>query len=114
MSISSTSSVSGIQAAFGMLGVSAHNIANVNTNGFKKQTSTLHEGENGGVTHTVGKSTDPGTLFQDGSGNMVESSNVDISEEIVSQIGAKHYLTANLNALKVANDVQKSLLDILV
>lgn len=108
------SSVSGIKAAFGIMGVSSHNTANLNTNGFKKQTSNLHEEIKGGVTHTIGKNTEPGAMYLDTDGNMVESSNVDIAEEVGSRIGAKHLLTANLNALKVADEMQKSLLDILL
>lgn len=114
MSLSSMSLVSGIKAAFGIMGVSSHNTANLNTNEFKKQTSNLHEEINGGVTHTVGKNTEPGTMYLDADGNMVESSNVDIAEEVGSRIGAKNLLTANLNALKVADEMQKSLLDILL
>ncbi len=114
MSLSSMSSVSGIKAAFGILGVSSHNTANLNTNGFKKQTSSLHEEINGGVSHTVGKNTARGSMYLDADGNMVESSNVDISEEVASRVDAKHLLSANLNALKVADEIQKSLIDILV
>lgn len=114
MSISSMSSIAGIKAAFGIMGVSSHNTANLNTNGFKKQTSNLHEETSGGVSHTVGKNTEPGAMYMDADGNMVESSNVDIAEETVSRIGAKHLLTANLKALKVADEMQKSLLDILL
>ena len=114
MSLSSMSSISGIKAAFGIMGVSSHNTANLNTNGFKKQTSNLHEEINGGVTHTVGKNTEPGAMYPDADGNMVESSNVDVAEEAGSHVGAKHLLSANLNALKVADEMQKSLIDILL
>ncbi|MEK7852198.1 MAG: flagellar basal body rod C-terminal domain-containing protein [Planctomycetota bacterium] len=114
MSLSSMSSVSGIKAAFGIMGVSSHNTANLNTNGFKKQTSNLHEEINGGVTHTVGRNTEPGSMYPDADGNMVESSNVDVAEEAGSRIGAKNLLTANLKALKVADEMQKSLIDILL
>jgi flagellar basal-body rod protein FlgC len=114
MSLSSMSSVSGIKAAFGIMGVSSHNTANLNTNGFKKQTSNLHEEITGEVTHTVGKNTEPGTMYLDADGNMVESSNVDVAEEAGSRIGAQNLLSANLNALRVADEMQKSLLDILL
>ncbi len=49
MSISFSSSVSCIQAAFAMLNVSAHNTANLNTDGFKKQLVNLSEDSTGGV-----------------------------------------------------------------
>lgn len=112
MSLSFSSSVSGIEAALSVLSVSAHNTANINTDGFKKQRTSLREGSNGGVAPKIVEITEPGSFYQDADGNMVEASNVDLSEEVAGQMSAKHLLSANVAALKTSDEVQKSLLDI--
>jgi len=43
-----------------------------------------------------------------------EGAPVDLAEEAVEQIGAKHAFTANLSVLKTADDMIKQLLDIRV
>jgi len=49
MSLSFNSSISGIRAATNMLNTSAHNIANSNTDGYKKQHVNLKSDHGGGV-----------------------------------------------------------------
>lgn len=104
-------SVSGIKAAFKMLDVSAHNTANMDTDGFKKETAKLEEGKGGGVFVTIGRDTSSGGLYQS-DGRLVEASNVNYVDEVVSQIISKHYLSANIAAFKTAGEMEKSLLDI--
>lgn len=104
-------SVSGIKAAFRMLDVSAHNTANMDTDGFKKETARLGEGAEGGVVVTIGLDTSSGGLYQS-NGRLVEASNVNYADEVVSQIISKHYLSANIAAFKTAGDMERSLLDI--
>jgi len=55
MSLSFSSSVFGIQAAFHIMSVSAHNTANINTDGYKKQRVSLSEGNHGGVMVNIRK-----------------------------------------------------------
>ena len=43
---------------------------------------------------------------------MVGALNVDLSEEIASQISAKHLFSANVAVLKTYDEIQKNLLDI--
>lgn len=112
MPLSFNSSVSGIQSALNVLGVSAHNTANINTDGFKKQRTRLSEGHNGEVAVRTVESTEPGPLYQKTDGNMVEASNVDFSEETVKQMSAKHVLSANVVVLKTSDEMQKNLIDI--
>lgn len=104
-------SVSGIKAAFKMLDVSAHNTANMDTDGFKKETAKLEEGSGGGVVVNIGKDTSPGALYQS-NGRLVESSNVNYADEAVSRIISQHYLSANIAAFKAADEMVESLLDI--
>lgn len=106
-----SSAVSGIKAAFKMLDVSAHNTANMDTDGFKRQTVKLNEGSDGGVVVTLGKDTSAGGLYQS-NGKLTEASNVNYADEAVTRIVSKHYLSANIIALKTADEMTKSLLDI--
>lgn len=112
MSLPFSSSISGIQAAFHTLNVSAHNTANMNTDGFKKQRVSLSEGNHKMVTVNVIESSEPGPMYHHANGTIAEASNVDISEEALTQMSAKHLLSANIAALKTSEEMQKGLLDI--
>ncbi len=113
MSLSFNSSLSGIRAAFTSLSVSANNVANINTDGFKKQVVNLNEGSDGGVVANISESTESGPIHQDENGNLIEGSNVDFAEEAVEQIEAKTLLSANVAVISRSNDTQDSLFDIL-
>ncbi|MFQ5964983.1 MAG: flagellar basal body rod C-terminal domain-containing protein [Candidatus Scalinduaceae bacterium] len=113
MSLSFSSSVSGIRAAFDVLDSSAHNTANINTDGFKKQNFSLSEGAIGEVVVNLSESTESGPLHQNKEGSMVEASNVSLFEEIVEQMNARHLLSANIAVIKRTDEAQKSLIDIM-
>jgi len=61
MSLSFNSSVSGIRAAMDMLGISAHNTANINTDGYKKQRVNLRDDHGSGVIVDITESTEKRT-----------------------------------------------------
>ncbi len=113
MSLSFNSSVSGIRAAIDMLGVSAHNTANINTDGYKKQQVNLRDDHDSGVIVDITESTETGSLYQNKRGDMVEASNVNYVEEVVAQISARHLLSANAAAIKRTDEAQESLMDII-
>ena len=113
MSLSFSSSVSGIQTALHMLSVSAHNVANMNTDGFKKQRPSQSEDNHVRVTVNITEGDEPFPIYQHTNGAIAETSNVDINEEILRQISAKHLFSANAVALKTSVETQKGLLDIL-
>jgi len=113
MSLSFNSSVSGIQAAIDMLGISAHNTANINTDGYKKQRVNLRDDHGSGVIVDITESTETGSLYKNKRGEMVEASNVNYVEEVVAQINARHLLSANVAAIKRTDEALESLLDII-
>jgi flagellar basal-body rod protein FlgC len=113
MSLSFSSSVSGVQAAFAMLNVSAHNTANLNTDGFKKQVVNPSEDSTGGVVADISQSTEAGPLYRNSNGDIVEASNVNYFEEAVEQIKAKHLLSANIAAIHRTDEAFDSLMDIM-
>lgn len=106
--------LSGLAAFARQLEVSAHNVANVNTDGFKKSRTEFVAVEAGGVLPVVQKddSAGPAVLKDTGYGPaQVELSNVDLGEEVVSQIVAQRGFEASLRTLKAADDMLGGILD---
>ena len=67
------------------MGVTANNIANVNTEEFKKSRATMIEGVNGGVEVDVEKVNTPGHRYQELQGDQMvekETSYVNLEEEL--------------------------------
>lgn len=108
------STTSALKAFNKKLNTSADNIANVNTNRFKRTQATMTEGENGGVRVELNKDNRPGMPVEeirDGRSVETESSNVDLAEEIPETITTRHGYRANLKAIKAQDDMLGSLLD---
>ena len=113
LTLSFNSSVSGIRAAIDMRDLSAHNTANINTDGYKKQRVNLSEGTSNGVFVNISKSTEAGLLYKNEKGDIVETSNVKYPEEIATQISAKHLLSANIAVINRTDEAYETLLDIM-
>lgn len=106
--------LSGLTAFAKKLDVSAHNVANVNTDGFHKSRVEAVEVGTGGVLPVVQKDDSPGpsVLKDRGYGAaQVELSNVDLGGEAVTQIVAQRGFEANLRTLKTADDLLGSIID---
>lgn len=108
------SALSGIKAFGTKIGVTANNIANMNTDGFKKSRAVLEEGHPSGVTASIEEIDTPGAILpaQDGSGETRETSNVDLEEEVGNLITARTALSANTKTLKTWDEMTESLLDL--
>ena len=76
--------------------VTAHNVANLNTDEFKASRATFQENGNGGVNSTVSATQDT----------------VDISREAVNLLSNTAGFKANLKVLKAADEMTKELLSI--
>ncbi len=113
MSISFNSSLSGIRAATDMLNVSAHNTANMNTDGYKKYHVSLNEGAHNRVIVDISRSDESGSFYKNEDGDIIETSNVSYPDELAVQINAKHLLSANAAVIKRTAEAQESLMDIL-
>jgi len=102
--------------AFGkQLEVVAHNIANVNTDGFKKLRTTFVEAPTSGVLPVVEKDDSSGpTILRDTGRNQlaIELSNADLGEELVQQMLAQRNLEANLHTIKTGDALLGSILDL--
>ena len=107
--------LSGLTALGKQIEVIAHNIANVNTDGFKKSKTEFVEIPSGGVLPVLEKDDSTGpTVLRDTGGNqtMVELSNVDLGEEVAQQIAAQRSFEANLQTLRTGDALLGSILDI--
>lgn len=100
--------LTGMQTAGRMLGASAHNIANAQTDGFKRLKSIPEEGSVGGVRVTLAQDHTAGSAFL----AMHEGSHVDIQEELINTLEATQLFEANVGSLKVQSKLLGTLLDI--
>ena len=110
-----SSALSGLTTFGKQINVSAHNTANILTEGFKKSRVVAEELQPQGVKASIQTVDSPGPLIevrsQDGP-RMVELSNVDPVQEIVSQMVATRAYQANLNMIKTEDRLLGSILDI--
>ena len=110
------SSVSALNAYKTKMEVTAHNVANVNSEAFKKSKATLKEGANGEVQVEIDRVDTPGHRYQEIQGDQLvekESSNVNLEDEIPSMIVTRNAYEANLKTLQTHNEMLGSLLDII-
>ncbi len=106
------SSLAGLSVHATKMATSAHNVANVNTDEFKKDRVTIHSNGSGHPVANITKVDTPGYTVQ-GPEGQVEKSNVDLAEEMVNHtIGKKGY-QANLKVLESEEKVFDSVLDIM-
>ncbi len=110
------STVSALQAYKTQMEVTSNNVANVNTEGFKKSKATLKEGANGDVQVEVNRVNTPGHRYQELEGDQMvekETSNVDLAEEFVQMMVTQHAYDANIKVLQAQDKMLGSTLDIL-
>ena len=95
--------------------VIANNVANVNTDEFKKSRATFAEGASGGIRVNIQEIDTPGIpkeTIRDDEVTEVESSNVDLAEELTEMIPTTIGYKANLKTIKTHQDMLGSLFDI--
>lgn len=104
-------SISGMKAMEKRMGVAANNLANVVSDGFKKDRVSLSENQNGGVEASISKVDTPGSVVED-QGTTRELSNVDMAEELTSTIPTKAIYTANLKMIQTQDELIGSIIDL--
>jgi len=90
----------------------AGNIANANTDGYKKRVAIINDDSANQPQLDVSTSNEPGALIQV-DGVLTQTSNVDLSEELPQLIVSQRGYEANIKALEAQDDVLKSTVDIL-
>jgi len=92
----SSIALSGLNAAQNSLNTSAHNVANLETEGFKRQESVQTEQTGGGVSTTVREASTAGNALE---------------QDVVTQLQAKHAYIANLAVFKAQAKMAGALLN---
>jgi flagellar hook protein FlgE len=97
MSSIASIALSGLNAASSQLATAAHNIANAQTPGFRRQVAQqAAQPDSGGVVVSIGQATEPGDA---------------LVEDVVTQIAATYAFKANVLTLKAQDRMLGSLLD---
>jgi flagellar basal-body rod protein FlgC len=110
------STVSALQAYKTQMEVASNNVANINTEGFKKSKATLKEGDNGDVQVYVNQVNTPGHRYQELEDDQMvekETSNVDLAEEFPQMMVTQHAYEANMKVLHAQDKMLGTTLDIL-
>ncbi len=108
--------VSSVRAHERKLGVTANNVANVNTNGFKRGRAVLKEGPAGDVRVSVHREDTPSPvdpLAPAAPGVEKSLSNVDLAEEMPDLVSTTVGYKVNLKVIRARDDMIGSLLDIM-
>lgn len=103
--------------------VTANNVANVNTDEFKKSRVDLMEGRAGGVEVSISKPGSPEKgngalesppLLLSGNGtDEKEPSNVDIAEEMVNMMTTEKFYSANTKMVQSRDDMLGTVIDMI-
>lgn len=108
--------LSGLQAYTLKNQATANNVANLDTDGFKRDVVTLSSQIPQGVTTNVSKDMAAGALLPEmnsaGEEEMVEQSNVDLAQEMVDLVTEKHGYSANIKTLQTADEMAKTVIDL--
>ena len=108
------SSLSALNAFRKSLDVTANNIANVKTDGFKKSRVTFSEEANGGVAAQVQQINSPGIPREVYEGDELvefESSNVDLDDALTEMIPTGSAYAANLKTVQTTENMLGALMD---
>ena len=97
MSSIASIALSGLNAASSQLATAAHNIANAQTPGFRRQLVQQTAQPAGGVAVAIGRATDSGDA---------------LAEDVVAQMAATYAFKANVLSLKTQDRMLGSLLDL--
>jgi len=109
------SALSGLTAFSTQVAVTADNVANVTTDGFKKSRTELIAVESGGVRSAIQKDETAGPTILNNTGYgpaQLELSNVDLAEEAVNRIIGQRGFEANIQTIKTADEMLGTILDI--
>ncbi len=109
------SALSGLRAFAARIENNANNVANLNTEGFKRDRVVLSTQLPQGVSVSVEQVDAPGLFVAEQTERgleMIEQSNVDLSEEFPDMMLNRHGYRANLKTLQAADEMMQTLLDI--
>lgn len=109
-----SSSLSALNAFATKLNVASRNASNVNTDGYKAERAVMAE-RGGGVYASVEKTGDPSPVALETRGGvetLVEKSNADLAGSMVDMMVASRSFEANVKAIKTADEMTGTVLDL--
>lgn len=109
------SALSGLSAFGTKINVGANNVANANTEGFKKSRVLLASADHQGVVAQPQRVETPGPSVYEATSKgmeLIEQSNVDLAQELPEMGLNSRYYQANLKTLQTADEMLGSLLKI--
>jgi len=115
MILAASNSLSALNAFGKKMAVIANNLANIQSEGFKKGRAVFFEAPVSGVSVEITQIETPGhSLLAEEDGKMVEKemSNVDLAQEMSHSILTQRYYQANLKVLNSDDEMLGSVLDI--
>lgn len=110
-----SNSLSAMEAIGVKMAVAADNIANSQSEGYKKKDAVILEGEAGDVNVEIVRDESPGPIAQKTVGSETinrEMSNVALEEEIPEAIAAKHEYNANVKSIQTWDEMIGTVIDI--
>lgn len=111
------SNASAMKALGTKTAVTANNVANVNTDEFKKSRALLEEADAGqGVRVSISKVATEGPIaFEQGEDGLVqqELSNVNMAEELVSTIPTQRAYEANARTIRTEDEMMGTVIDMI-
>jgi flagellar hook protein FlgE len=111
-----TSAISALSAFGKRMGVIADNVANVESDGFKKSRALMQEQEPGGVRVTISRVETAGPRVVEETTEGLEErelSNVNLEQEIPDALLTEKMFTANTKVVKTEEEMIGSVLDII-
>ena len=110
-----SSAVSGLQAYSLKTQATANNVANMNTEGFKRDVVTLSSQAPLGVSASVIKDNSEGAFVAEPTSDgteMVEQSNTDLVQEMPDLIMEKNGFSANIKTLQTTDQMMETLINL--
>jgi flagellar basal-body rod protein FlgC len=110
------SSQAALRAYSSQLNANANNIANVNSQEFKRQDAVINEDSNNQPTAQIRRDNTPGpvrqTISEDGMQKFQEMSNTDLAKEMTGMISAQNSYSANLKTMQTQSEMTGTIIDI--
>jgi len=113
MNISPVSSISAMKAATQRLGVTAHNVANVNTRGFRAYRAEQTEVVEGPDQTGAGNIRERGAGTRAYNAGRERHSRQDLNKEMTDMMTERNTYKANAPAARVRNEMKKEAIDLL-
>jgi len=110
------SSQSALRAYSSQINANANNIANVNSENYKRQDAVVNQDNNLQPSTQIRRDNTPGpirqTISDDGKQKFQEMSNTDLAKEMTGMITAQNSYSANLKTIETKSQMTGTIIDI--